>query len=47
MTYFFKKTILRQHIYCIDPGQLGLTFQIRDPGHETIITPNKTNQNKL
>jgi hypothetical protein len=35
----------RQHIG--NSGQLGLTFQIHDLGHETLINPNKTNQNKL
>jgi len=33
--------------YCINPDKSGLTFQIRDLDHETIITSNKTNQNKL
>ena len=34
-------------IYWIDLDQPGLTCQIHDPGYETMITPYKTNQNKL
>jgi hypothetical protein len=37
-TTFFLYIYWDNNIF--DPG---LTFQIHDPGHETMITPNKTN----
>jgi hypothetical protein len=43
---FFKKNI-KTIIYWIDPSQLGLTCQIHDMCHETMITIYKINQNKL
>jgi len=43
---FFKKNI-EIIIYWIDFDQYGLIFKIHDSGHETIIMPNKINQNKL
>jgi hypothetical protein len=33
--------------YCIDSDQLGLTWQICQPGHETLITLYKENKKKL
>jgi hypothetical protein len=43
----FLKKIFETIIYKIDPSQPKLTFQILDLDHETIITSNKANQNKL
>jgi hypothetical protein len=31
----------------MDSGQPGLTCQIYDPDYKIMITPNKTNRNKL
>jgi hypothetical protein len=39
---FFKKNI-EIITYWIDFDQYRLIFKIHDSGHETIITPNKTN----
>jgi hypothetical protein len=44
MTFFLNIEIIT---YWIDFDQYGLIFKIHDSGHETIITPNKINQNKL
>jgi len=45
MTFLKKK--IEIITYLIDFDQYGLIFKIDDLSHETIITPNKINQNKL
>jgi hypothetical protein len=47
MISFFLKKNIETITYRSDPNQPGLTFQIYDPSHETMITTNNTNQNKL
>ena len=44
MTSFFNIKITT---YWIDLGKPELTFQTFNLGYETMITPQKTNQNKL
>ena len=40
-TCFFKH--IETTTYWINPGQLGLTCQIHDSNHKTMITPKKAN----
>ena len=44
ISFFFN---IKIKTYQIDLGQLGLKYQIHDPGYKTMITLQKANQNKL